>query len=346
MLRVSDVMRAVELSGFGGPDVLRIATRPVPVAGAGEVRIRVSASGVNRPDLLQRMGRYPPPPGASDVPGLEVAGVIVDGDPVAMANAGWKPGDRACALVTGGGYAEYCVAPVGQCLPVPRGLSDVEAASLPEVAFTVWSNVFERGGLQPGEWLLVHGGSSGIGTAAIQMAVAAGANVIVTAGSPEKCAACVALGATAAIPYRDVPFEPEVLHHTNGRGVDVVLDMVAGAYTARNLSVLAEDGRLVVIAVQGGARADVDMGLVMRKRLTVSGSTLRARPVAFKSAIARRLRAEVWPHYDSGVIQPVVHATFVADEVADAHRTLEAGHHVGKVVLTWGAGGASVDGRS
>jgi NADPH2:quinone reductase len=339
-------MRAVELSGFGGPDVLRIATRPVPVAGAGEVRIRVCASGVNRPDLLQRMGRYPPPPGASDVPGLEVAGVIVDGDPVAMAEAGWQVGDRACALVTGGGYAEYCVAPIGQCLPVPLGLSDVEAASLPEAAFTVWSNVFDRGGLKSGEWLLVHGGSSGIGTAAIQMAVAAGANVIVTAGTPEKCAACTALGAAVAIPYRDVPFEPEVLRHTQGRGVDVVLDMVAGGYTARNLSAMAEDGRLVVIAVQGGVRAEVDMGQLMRKRLTVTGSTLRARSVAFKSAIARRLRSEIWPQYASGAIRPVVHATFAAEAVADAHRVLEAGHHVGKVVLKWDADATHLDGRS
>ena len=279
-------MKAVEISSFGAPDVLRLVDCAAPVAGAGEVLIRVAASGINRPDVLQRAGHYPAPAGASTLPGLEVAGTIVDGDAAAMQAAGFQPGDRVCALVAGGGYAELCVAPVGQCLPVPAGWSDVEAASLPETLFTVWSNVFDRGRLQAGETLLVQGGTSGIGVTAIQLAKAMGATVLATAGSDEKCAACLALGADHAINYKTQDFQAEALRLTGGRGVDVVLDMVAGAYVAREVQCLAEDGRLVIIAVQGGVQSEINAGLVLRKRLTITGSTLRARPVAFKSAIA------------------------------------------------------------
>jgi len=271
------VMRAVEIAKYGAPEVLRLAERPVPQAGAGEVLIRVAASGVNRPDVLQRKGLYPVPPGASDLPGLEVAGVIESGDAAAMAEAGLKLGDRVCALVAGGGYAPWCVAPVGQCLPVPAGLDDVAAASLPETFFTVWSNVFDRGRLQAGETLLIQGGTSGIGVTAIQMAKAMGARVIATAGSDEKCAACLTLGADHAINYRTQDFAAVARELTNGRGVDVILDMVAGDYVAREVSCLAEDGRLVIIAVQGGVQAGFDAGLVLRRRLTITGSTLRPR---------------------------------------------------------------------
>ena len=259
---------------------------PTPCPAPGEVLIRVAASGVNRPDVLQRTGNYPVPPGASDIPGLEVAGEIVAGDQQAMAAAGFKVGDRVCALVAGGGYAQLCVAPVGQCLPVPKGLSDVEAASLPETFFTVWSNVFDRGRLQPGEWLLVQGGTSGIGVTAIQMAKALGAKVAATAGSDDKCQACLKLGADAAINYRTQDFAEEAMKLTGGKGVDVILDMVAGAYVAREVQCLAEDGRLVIIAIQGGTKSEVNAGLVLRRRLTITGSTLRPRPVAFKAAIA------------------------------------------------------------
>ncbi|MCZ8286272.1 MAG: NAD(P)H-quinone oxidoreductase, partial [Bacteroidia bacterium] len=261
-------MKAVEITSYGAPDVLRLGARPAPVDGAGEVLIRVNASGVNRPDVLQRMGHYPVPPGASDIPGLEVAGVIVSGDAGAMAAAGLKVGDRVCALVAGGGYAELCVAPVAQCLPVPAGLSDIEAASLPETFFTVWSNVFERARLQPGETLLIQGGSSGIGVTAIQIAKALGATVLVTAGSDDKCAACVALGADHAINYKTSDFAEEAKKLTNGKGVDVILDMVAGPYVAREVDCMAEDGRLVIIALQGGTKAELNAGLVLRKRLT------------------------------------------------------------------------------
>jgi NADPH2:quinone reductase len=310
----------------------------MPQAGPGELLIHVHASGVNRPDVLQRTGNYPVPPGASDVPGLEVAGVIVSGDSVALDEAGLRVGDRVCALVAGGGYAEYCVAPVGQCLPVPKGLNDVEAASLPETFFTVWSNVFDRGRLQAGETLLIQGGSSGIGVTAIQMAKAQGAKVIVTVGSDEKCAACLALGADFAINYKTHDFVEEVKRLTAGLGVDVVLDMVAGDYVAKEIECLAEDGRLVIIAVQGGVKAGFNAGLVLRRRLTITGSTLRPRPVAFKAAIARNLREKVWPLIESGLIKPVIHSTFdaaSADGAAYAHRLMESNQHVGKIVLTW-----------
>ena len=331
-------MHIVEISTPGTPEVLRSAQRPMPRAGEGELLIRVSASGVNRPDVLQRTGNYPVPPGASDVPGLEVAGVIESGDAAALAAAGLRVGDRVCALVAGGGYAQYCVAPVGQCLPVPKGLSDVEAASLPETFFTVWSNVFDRARLQAGEALLVQGGSSGIGVTAIQMAKAMGATVIVTAGSDDKCAACVALGADHAINYKTHDFAAEVKRLTDGKGVDVVLDMVAGDYVAREVECLAEDGRLVIIAVQGGVKSSFNAGLVLRRRLSITGSTLRPRPVSFKAAIARHLREQVWPLIETGRIKPVIHSTFdaaSADGAANAHRLMESGQHIGKIVLTW-----------
>ena len=328
-------MKAIEISQYGGPDVLRPTERPDPVAGAGEVLIRVAASGVNRPDVLQRMGHYPVPPGASDLPGLEVAGEIVGGDAGAMASAGLAVGDRVCALVAGGGYAQLCVAPVGQCLPVPRGLSDVEAASLPETFFTVWSNVFDRARLQAGETLLVQGGSSGIGVTAIQMAKALGATVIVTAGSDDKCEACLKLGADHAINYKTHDFAEEARKLTGGKGVDVVLDMVAGGYVAREVECLAEDGRIVIIAIQGGTKSEFNSGLVLRKRLTITGSTLRPRPVAFKAAIAASLKARVWPLIESGAIRPVIHSTFAANEAAKAHALMETNQHIGKIVLTW-----------
>ncbi|TNF52731.1 MAG: NAD(P)H-quinone oxidoreductase [Burkholderiales bacterium] len=328
-------MSAVEIGSFGGPEVLRLTQRPVPVAGAGEVLIRVAASGVNRPDVLQRSGAYPPPPGASDLPGLEVAGVIESGDAAAMAEAGLAVGDRVCALVAGGGYASWCVAPAGQCLPVPAGFDDVQAASLPETFFTVWSNVFDRGRLQPGESLLIQGGTSGIGVTAIQMAKAFGATVIATAGSDDKCVACLQLGADHAINYRSQDFSAVARELTGGRGVDVVLDMVAGDYVAREVECLAEDGRLVIIAVQGGVNAGFNAGLVLRRRLHITGSTLRPRPVAFKAAIARSLREKVWPLLAQGRIKPVIHSTFEAARAADAHALMETNQHIGKIVLTW-----------
>jgi NADPH2:quinone reductase len=329
------VMQAVEISSFGTPEVLRLAERPVPVAGPGEVLIRVSASGVNRPDVLQRTGNYPVPPGASDIPGLEAAGVIASGDAAAMAAAGLKVGDRVCALVAGGGYAQWCVAPVGQCLPVPEGLDDIAAASLPETFFTVWSNVFDRARLQAGETLLIQGGTSGIGVTAIQMAKALGARVFATAGSDDKCAACLALGADHAINYKTQDFVAAVADLTGGQGVNVVLDMVAGAYVAREIDCLAEDGRLVIIAVQGGVKAEFNAGMVLRKRLTITGSTLRPRPVAFKAAIAQALRERVWPLLAQGRIKPVIHQVFPASEAAAAHTLMESNQHIGKLVLTW-----------
>ncbi|MFN4030505.1 MAG: NAD(P)H-quinone oxidoreductase [Acidovorax temperans] len=328
-------MRAVEISSFGAPDVLRLGQRPVPQPGVGELLIRVAASGINRPDVLQRAGHYAPPPGASDLPGLEVAGVIEAGDTQAMASAGLKVGDRVCALVAGGGYAQWCVAPVGQCLPVPAGLNDIEAASLPETFFTVWSNVFDRGRLQAGEFLLVQGGSSGIGVTAIQLARAWGATVIVTAGSDEKCAACIELGASHAINYKTQDFVAEVQRITNGRGVDVVLDMVAGDYVAREVECLAEDGRLVIIAVQGGVKSSFNAGLVLRRRLTITGSTLRPRSVEFKTAIAQSLRSQVWPLIEQGKVRPVIYQTFDAGNAAAAHALMESNQHTGKIVLTW-----------
>ena len=314
-----------------------MAERPAPVAGAGEVLIRVSASGVNRPDVLQRTGNYPVPPGASDIPGLEVAGLVVSGDAEAMAAGGFKVGDRVCALVAGGGYAELCVAPVGQCLPVPAGLTDIEAASLPETFFTVWSNVFERAYLTKGETLLIQGGSSGIGVTAIQIAKALGVTVIVTAGSDEKCAACVALGADDAINYKTADFAEEVRKLTKGKGVNVILDMVAGSYVAREVECMAEDGRLVIIAVQGGIKAEFNAGLVLRKRLTITGSTLRPRSIEFKTAIAKALQEKVWPLLGSGAIKPVIHSIFAAADAAKAHTLMESNQHIGKIVLTWDA---------
>ena len=328
-------MRAVEITSFGGPDVLRLGDRPVPQPGAGELLIRVAASGINRPDVLQRLGHYAPPPGTSDLPGLEVAGVVESGDAAAMAEAGIRVGDRECALVAGGGYAEWCVAPVAQCLPVPDGLTDVEAASLPETFFTVWSNVFDRGRLQAGESLLVQGGTSGIGVTAIQLARAFGATVLATAGSDEKCAACLQLGAHHAINYKSQDFVAEGKRLTQGKGVDVVLDMVAGDYVAREVECLAEDGRLVIIAVQGGVKSDFNAGLVLRRRLTITGSTLRPRSVAFKGAIAKALREHVWPLLAAGQVRPVIHSTFAAADAARAHALMESNQHIGKIVLTW-----------
>ena len=336
-------MKAIEITSYGAPDVLRLGQRPDPVPAADELLIRVSASGINRPDVFQRTGNYPVPPGASDSPGLEVAGTIVGGDAKAMAQAGFKLGDRVCALVAGGGYAELCTAPIAQCLPVPKGLSDIEAASLPETFFTVWSNVFDRGRLQKGETLLIQGGSSGIGVTAIQLAKAMGATVIVTAGNDEKCAACLALGADHAINYKTHDFKEEALRLTGGKGVDVVLDMVGGSYVAREVEALAEDGRIVIIAVQGGIKGEFNVALVLRKRLTITGSTLRPRPIAFKQAIAQACLQHVWPLIESGKIKPVIHSTFAAVDAADAtgsgaaraHTLMESNQHVGKIVLTW-----------
>jgi NADPH2:quinone reductase len=328
-------MKAIEITSYGAPEVLRPVERPDPVPGEGELLIRVAASGVNRPDVLQRKGHYPVPPGASDLPGLEVAGTIVDGDRAAMAEAGLKVGDRACALVAGGGYAELCVAPVGQCLPVPGKLTDVEAASLPETFFTVWSNVFDRGHLKAGETLLVQGGSSGIGVTAIQLAKAANAKVIVTVGSEEKAAACLALGADEAINYKTHDFVAEVKRITQERGANVILDMVAGDYVARELQCLADDGRLVIIAVQGGVKSQIDAGAVLRRRLVITGSTLRPRSVPFKTAIAKALRENVWPWLESGRVKPVIHQVFPAEQAAQAHALMESNQHIGKLVLQW-----------
>lgn len=328
-------MQAIEITRYGAPEVLQLTQRPDPVPGAGQVLLKVSASGVNRPDVLQRKGRYPAPPGASDLPGLEVAGTIEAGDAQALVAAGLALGDRVCALLAGGGYAERCVAPVDQCLPVPAGWSDVEAASLPETFFTVWSNVFERAGLQRGETLLVHGGTSGIGVTAIQLGKAFGATVIVTASSDDKCAACLKLGADHAINYRTHDFQAEALRLTDGRGIDVVLDMVAGDYVRREVECLAEDGRIVIIAVQGGVKSDFDAGLVLRRRLSVTGSTLRPRSVEFKAGIARALRAHVWPLLEAGRIKPIVYKVYPAAQAAQAHALMESGEHVGKIVLRW-----------
>ncbi len=323
-------MNAIEISQPGAPEVLRPATRPVPGAGAGEALIRVFAAGVNRPDVLQRKGAYAPPPGASDLPGLEVAGVIEGGD---LEGTGFRIGDAVCALVAGGGYAEFCVAPTPQVLPVPRGLTFVQAAGLPETFFTVWSNVFDRGRLAPGEVLLVQGGSSGIGVTAIQLAHALGNPVLVTAGSAEKCRACESLGAARAINYRSEDFVAVVKEFTGGRGVDVILDMVAGDYVPREMQCLADDGRLVIIALLGGAKATIDLNAVLRRRLVITGSTLRPRPVEFKGAIARRLRSVVWPLLETGRVKPVVYRSFPLVEAAAAHALMESSEHIGKIVL-------------
>jgi putative PIG3 family NAD(P)H quinone oxidoreductase len=322
--------RVVEISRPGPPEVLVPARRPVRPPGAGEVLVRVAAAGVNRPDVMQRLGQYPPPPGASDIPGLEIAGEVVAVGPGVTT---WRVGDRVCALVAGGGYAEYCPAPAPQCLPVPKGLGFVEAAALPEAFFTVWTNVFERGRLAAGETLLVHGGTSGIGTTALALARAFGARTLATAGSAEKCAACLRLGASVAINYREQDFVAVVKEKTGGKGVDVVLDIVAGDYVPRNIECLAVEGRLVIIAVQGGVTATVNVLPLMQRRLTVTGSTLRPRTVEEKGAIARALAEKVWPLLESGQVAPVVHATFPLDEAAAAHRLMESGAHVGKIVL-------------
>jgi NADPH2:quinone reductase len=328
-------VKAVEITSYGAPSVLKLGDRPDPQPGAGELLIRVAASGVNRPDVLQRTGNYPVPPGASDLPGLEVAGEIVGGDDKELAAAGFKKGDRVCALVAGGGYAQLCVAPIGQCLPVPKGLTDIEAASLPETFFTVWSNVFDRGRLQSGETFLVQGGTSGIGVTAIQMAKAFGAKVIATAGSDDKCQACIKLGADHAINYKTQDFAEEAKQLTGGAGVNVILDMVAGSYVAREVGCLAEDGRLVIIAVQGGTKSEFNAGQVLRKRLVITGSTLRPRPVGFKTAIAASLKQHVWPLVEKKAIQPVIHGTFPAADAAKAHELMESNQHIGKIVLTW-----------
>ncbi|WP_322095173.1 NAD(P)H-quinone oxidoreductase [Paraburkholderia bannensis] len=334
-------MLAVEITEFGAPDVLKLAERATPEPKAGEVLIKVSASGVNRPDVFQRKGAYAPPPGVSDLPGLEVAGEIVGGNIDEKNNPfGLKLGDRVCALIAGGGYAEYAVAPLGQCLPVPKGLTDLEAASLPETFFTVWSNVFQRARLGNGEGgenetLLVQGGSSGIGVTAIQIAHALGFRVFATAGSDDKCRACEALGADRAINYRTEDFVEVVKALTNDRGVDVILDMVAGGYVARELSALATGGRIVLIATLGGSKGEINMGEILRRRLTITGSTLRARSVEFKAQIARELKEKVWPLLEEGRIKPVIYKVFPAAQAGDAHALMESSEHIGKIMLDW-----------
>jgi len=323
-------MQVVEITRPGGPEVLRTATRPVPQPKAGEVLIRVAAAGVNRPDCLQRAGSYAPPPGASDLPGLEVSGTVVKlGSGVTQ----WREGDQLCALVPGGGYAQYCVTPAGHCLPIPRGWTALQAAGLPETCFTVWINVFERGRLAPGETLLVQGGSSGIGITAIQLARAFGHRVFATAGNAQKCEACEALGAQRAINYRTEDFVMVVRELTDGQGVDVILDMVGGDYVQRELSVLREDGRLSLIALLGGSKAQIDLNQVLRRRLTITASTLRPRSIEFKSAIATTLRAKVWPVIEAGKFKPVVFRTFPLDQAAAAHALMESDIHIGKIIL-------------
>jgi putative PIG3 family NAD(P)H quinone oxidoreductase len=333
-------MKAIEISSPGPPDVLRVADRPTPSPGPGDVLIEVAAAGVNRPDLMQREGRYPPPAGATDIPGLEVAGTIAavgppgpGGDPQSASGRRWRVGDEVCALVAGGGYAEFSVAPGVQCLPVPKGLSMAEAAAVPETFFTVWTNVFERGRLAAGEWLLVHGGTSGIGSTAIQLAVARGARVLATAGSNAKCQAAERLGATRAVNYRSEDFVEAVNDVTELRGVDVILDMVGGTYAQRNLDCLARDGRLVQIGVMGGSNAEISLRTIMLKRLTVTGSTLRIRTPVEKGAIALALEKEIWPLIESGRVRPVVDTILPLAEANIAHRKLELGDVVGKVVL-------------
>jgi len=324
-------MRAIEIIHPGGPEVLKVCERPLPVLKAGEVLIKVHAAGVNRPDVLQRTGNYPVPPGASDIPGLEVAGEIMDGD---LTGSAFKKGDMVCALVQGGGYAEYCAAPIAQCLPVPKGLSALEAASLPETFFTVYSNLFERAKLTGDETLLVQGGTSGIGVTAIQMAHAFGHKVWATAGSDDKCRSCEALGAERGINYKTEDFVEVVKAATNGKGVDVIIDMVAGDYVGREISCLADDGRLVIIALLGGASGKVDFGQILRRRLTITGSTLRPRPVAFKQMIADKLHQKVWPLIETGKIKPVIFKTFSLEQAEQAHALMETSTHVGKIMLT------------
>ena len=327
---IPSTMSAVEISTPGGPEVLKLTERPTPQPKAGEVLIKVAAAGINRPDAFQRAGAYPPPPGASDLPGLEVAGTIAA---VGEGVRDWNVGDAVCALTPGGGYAQYCVTPAPQCLPVPKGMSMVEAASLPETFFTVWSNVFDRAKLAPGESLLVQGGSSGIGVTAIQMARALGHTVFATAGSAEKCAACAKLGAQA-INYNTEDFVAVVKKATDGRGVDVILDMVGGDYVQRELKTLADDGRLVFINTMGGRESTVDFRALMARRLTITGSTLRPRSVAFKGEIAKSLREKIWPHIEAGRIKPVIYKTFPLADAASAHVLMESSQHIGKIVLT------------
>lgn len=326
-------MIAIEIAGAGGPEVLTPAERPIPEPDAGEVLIRVAAAGVNRPDVMQRRGVYPPPPGASDIPGLEVAGTI---EHVGAGVSEWRGGDNVCALVTGGGYAEYCVAPAPQCLPVPDGLDVVAAAAIPETFFTVWTNVFERGALRAGESALFHGGSSGIGTTAIQLASARGARVFATAGTDVKCRACERLGAERAINYQTEDFVEAIKALTDGRGTDLILDIVGGVYLDRNLRALALDGRLVQIGVLGGSEASLDLRRVLGRRLTITGSTLRPRTVEEKGAIADALLREVWPLLASGRVKPIVYRTFPFTQAAEAHRLMESSEHIGKIVLTVG----------
>jgi len=331
MSKLPTTMTAIEIDGFGGPEVLKPTTRPVPLPSTGEVLIEVAAAGVNRPDIHQREGNYAPPPGASDIPGLEIAGKVVA---VGLGVHHYKVGQEVCALVAGGGYAAYCAAPEPQVLPVPKGLSLIEAAALPETFFTVWTNLFERGALKAGETMLVHGGSSGIGTTAIQLAKAFGARIFTTAGSREKCQACEKLGADVAIEYKREDFAEVIKGKTAGRGVDVILDMVGGDYFQRNINSLAMDGRLVSIAYLRGARVEVNFLPVMRNRLTITGSTLRPRTVQEKGAIAAALRAKVWPLIEKGAVKPLIERTFPLAEAAAAHRLLESSSHVGKIVLT------------
>ena len=323
-------MIAIEIREPGEPDVLVPVERPVPVPAACEVLIRVAGAGVNRPDVFQRRGRYAPPPGASDIPGLEVSGTI---EAIGADVHDWRVGDAVCALLAGGGYAEYCVAPAPQCLPPPRGMDLVTAAAIPETFFTVWTNVFDRGHLKADESILIHGGSSGIGTTAIQLARAFGSRVFATAGSAEKCAACERLGADRAINYRDADFVAAIQESTAGRGVDVVLDMVGGEYFARNIEVLATDGRLVEIATLHGAKAEINLATIMQRRLTVTGSTLRPRPIVEKAQVATAVHQHVWPLLESGTVKPIVHATFPLREAAEAHRVMEASQHIGKLLL-------------
>jgi len=324
-------MKAIEITEFGAPEVLQLCERPLPQLKSGEILIKVHAAGVNRPDVFQRQGNYPVPPGASDLPGLEVAGEIVDGE---LGDSGFRKGDLVCALVQGGGYAEYCAAPLAQCLPVPAGLTALQAAALPETFFTVWSNVFERARLSPGETLLVQGGSSGIGVTAIQIATALGHRVFATAGSDDKCRACEELGAELGINYRTEDFEEVVKAATEGRGVDVILDMVGGDYLSREIKTLADDGRLVVIALLGGAKGQLDLSQILRRRLTVTGSTLRPRPVEFKAYIAAQLKERVWPLLATGKVKPVIYQTFPLEQAAQAHALMESSAHVGKIMLT------------
>ena len=328
-------MQAVELKGFGSPEVFYIGSRPRPHPGPGEALIQVHASGVNRPDILQRKGHYPPPAGASDILGLEISGIIVEADTSDLERQSLRLGDAVCALVSGGGYAQWCCAPLEQCLPVPDGWSWVEAATLPETFFTVWSNVFDRAHLQPGESILVHGGSSGIGVTAIQMAQTVTQQIIVTVGNDEKARACLDLGAKHAILYKSQDFVAEVKSLTQGYGVNVILDMVAGPYLTRNLSCLAVDGRLALIAVQGGTQCHIDAGLLLRQRLSILGSTLRARPIAFKSDIAKKLQQHIWPLLSTRKIRPVIDSVFKASEIRKAHERMESGDHIGKLVLEW-----------